>query len=248
MSGGRAAVHVWVGRVPEVPSPADLPLLDAREARRVAAFQDPVAGARYAGARAAIRRTVAAWLGVAAGDVVFGNDPCPGCGDERHGPPRLLHPVTEWRVGVSRSASWWMLALSPGVPVGVDIEARGPHRVPAVVRRCLSPGERAHVGDAPEGTRRDDALTRCWVRKEAVGKGWGVGIGTDLAAVDVQPGHVRAVVVRRTPRGNEPWEVFDLAVGPACLAALALPSECGLPVSVHHAPGARPPQDGRADE
>ncbi|MFF4487746.1 4'-phosphopantetheinyl transferase family protein [Streptomyces sp. NPDC001544] len=245
MSGGRAGIHVWIGEVPDVLAARDRAVLDEPELRRLAAFRDPVAGARYAGARAAIRRTVAAWLGVAPGDVVWGNEECPGCGDARHGPPRVLRPATGWRVAVSRSGRWWMLALSPGVPVGVDIEVRGPHEVPAVVRRCLSAAERAEVTAAPEGVARDDVLTRCWVRKEAVVKGWGVGLGTDLAEVGVRPGRQRALVVRRTPQGPEPWEVSDVAAGTDCLAALARPAACDLPVTVHRATGPAV-RDGRA--
>lgn len=246
MSGRRRGIQVWTGEVPDVAATPDLAVLDEGELRRLAAFRDPVVAARYAGARAAIRRTVAAWLEVAPSDVVWGNEACPGCGDARHGPPRVRHPATEWRAGVSRSGRWWMLALSPGVPVGVDIEVRGPHEVPAVVRRCLSPAERAEVVAAPEGGERDDALTRCWVRKEAVVKGWGVGLGTDLAEIEVRPGLERAVVVRRTPRGPEPWEVSDVAAGAACLAALARPAACTLPVTVHDRTGPVAGDGGRA--
>ncbi len=235
-------MRVWVGRVPDTAAPADLALLDGPEARRLAEFRDPVAAARYAGARAAVRRTAAGFLGVGPREVVWDRGPCPGCGDLRHGPPRLRRPDTGWRVGVSRSGPWWVLALSPGAAVGVDVEARGPQRVPAVVRRCLSPAERAHLAALPEGPERDDAFTRCWVRKEAVVKGWGVGVATDLARVEVRPWTGAAVVAGReagAPDGGD-WEVRDLDAGAGCLAALALPAGFRPPVAVHRAAEERP--------
>ncbi|MFE9802046.1 4'-phosphopantetheinyl transferase family protein [Streptomyces goshikiensis] len=225
-------LHLWVGRASGTVEAGDLALLDERELRRLEGFHDERQRARYAGARAAIRRTVGRRLGVLPAEVGWGTEVCPGCGSERHGPPSIRRPPTGWRVSVSRSEEWWMLGLSYGLPVGVDIERRRAHEVPAVVRRCLDDGERAYVA-AREGARRDEALMRCWVRKEAVVKAWGVGLGTDLARVAVRPAEERAVVPRMTERGPEWWEVREVSAVDECLTAFARPAGAPGPVVLH---------------
>ncbi|MGW7077354.1 4'-phosphopantetheinyl transferase family protein [Streptomyces sp. NPDC054866] len=241
MSGaGRAGVHVWAGQVCDTVSGRDVALLDDRERRRFEGFRDEVTRARYAGARAEIRRTVARWLGVRPSAVDWGVAVCPGCGSDRHGPPYVRLPRTEWRTSVSRSGEWWILALSYGVPVGVDIERRSAPEARAVARRALTPDERAHVAAAREGAERDDALLRCWVRKEAVVKAWGVGLGTDLAEVAVRPWQKSTVVERAAGAGGtERWVVRDVTAGETCLAALARPASAVAPVVVHRAEAGR---------
>ncbi|MEV0654862.1 4'-phosphopantetheinyl transferase superfamily protein [Streptomyces sp. NPDC050395] len=238
MSGaGRAGVHIWVGQVPDTAADQDVALLDERERHRFDAFGDEVTRARYAGSRAAIRRTVARWHGVGPAAVHWGVARCPGCGSRDHGPPYVRLPRSEWRSSVSRSGEWWMLALSYGVPVGVDLERRSAPQADAVIRRALTPEERAHVEAAGEGTERDDALMRCWTRKEAVAKAWGVGLGTDLAEVAVRPWQETAVVERTGGGGAEHWAVREVSVGEACVAALARPVAVAAPVVVHGADG-----------
>ncbi|MFF2407949.1 4'-phosphopantetheinyl transferase family protein [Streptomyces sp. NPDC058092] len=210
----------------------DLAVLDDREKHRLEGYADDVTRARYAGARAAIRRTVARWHDVEPSSVTWATAPCPGCGSDQHGPPRIQRPVTDWQISVSRSERWWMLALSYQAPVGVDIELRRTHEVSAVVRRCLSRAEQAHVAAARSGGGRDDALMRCWVRKEAVSKAWGVGLGTDLARIEVRPEDDHALIRRTAPGGHSLWDVRDVAVTGACLAAVARPAAHAGPVAV----------------
>ncbi|MGW3655787.1 4'-phosphopantetheinyl transferase superfamily protein [Streptomyces sp. NPDC005151] len=76
------------------------------------------------------------------------------------------------------------------------------------------------------GAERDEALMRCWVRKEAVVKAWGIGIGTDLARVPVRPDAESAVV----ERGPERWEAREVTAVADCLTAYARPT--GTPGSV----------------
>ncbi|UNS99117.1 4'-phosphopantetheinyl transferase superfamily protein [Streptomyces tubbatahanensis] len=240
MSGtARRGVHVWSGRVRDTPAADDVAVLDERERHRFAEYRDALAAAHYAGARAAVRRTVARWHGVRPAEVVWGTGRCPGCGSDRHGPPLLRAPRGGWRVSVSRSGPWWMLALSRAAPVGVDIEQRRPLTVPAVVRRCLGAQERAHVAAAAQGAARDEELLRCWVRKEAVVKGWGIGLGTDLARVAVRP-ELRSAVLERTEdegaAARELWVVQDVPAGEECLAALSRPADDTAPLVL------RPPE------
>ncbi|MEU4996447.1 4'-phosphopantetheinyl transferase superfamily protein [Streptomyces sp. NPDC021622] len=231
---GPSGAHIWIGRTGDEATPGDLALLDPGERRRMERFTDACRRAWYAGAHAAFRRIVGASLGVEPGDVGWGTRRCPGCGSDQHGPPYVRRPDADWEVSMSRCEEWWMLALSKGDPVGVDIERRQGHEAEAVFRRCLTEAEQAHVASYGEDSEaRQEALMRCWVRKEAVVKSWGLGLGTDLARVDVRPDRELAVVAHRAPDERTYWVVRDVAAPRGCLAALARPVGAVGPVTVH---------------
>ncbi|WP_432746825.1 4'-phosphopantetheinyl transferase superfamily protein [Streptomyces sp. JH002] len=229
MPGGRCAV--WLGHAPAAPRPAaDGALLDGAERERADRMTDPVARAHYIAARAGIRRTLGAALGIPPAQVSFGRAPCPGCGSARHGPPVLLgqgpRSEREMWLSVSRAGPWWLLALSYAGPVGVDLEVDRTDVGPAVLRRCFSDAERARIAALPAAWRQREAL-RGWVRKEAVTKGWGTGTGTaaGLGSVEVLagawPAGYRAAVVRRA--GRPDWPVAELPLGRRLVGALAGP-------------------------
>lgn len=214
--------RVWTGRAGERVREADLAVLDEGERERLAGLLDPVDRARYAGARAAVRRATASELSADPDELVWGRWRCPGCGSGAHGPPRLVWPPSARGVSVSRSGDRWLLALCGDAPVGADIERRTGQALAGVLRSGLSAAERRYVLSRSTETDRRDALLRCWVRKEAVVKGWGVGLGVRLAGVDVRPHREAAVVRRERPGGRvELWEVREVPVGEECVAAVA---------------------------
>ncbi|MEV5016086.1 4'-phosphopantetheinyl transferase family protein [Streptomyces sp. NPDC053780] len=215
------AVHIWYGRAPDGPAPADTGPLSEEESRAVRRLPEPAA-ARYAAAHVAVRRVLSGYLGVPPGDVVLGRQPCPRCAHARHGRPRVHWPPTDLDFNLSRSGPRWALAVVTGRQVGVDLEDGRPLDVDGASRFVMSASELAHVRAAPDDTARSHAFFRCWTRKEAVVKAIGVGIVTDLGAIDVRPAEDGPVLVRHTePTGPDTWLVEDLPRIGGAFAALA---------------------------
>ncbi|WMX48577.1 4'-phosphopantetheinyl transferase superfamily protein [Streptomyces roseicoloratus] len=216
-------VVVWSVPLPGAARDGDLALLDDAERARADRYLRPGDRASFVAGRAALRRVLAEHLGVGAGAIVWGRAPCPGCGSERHGPPRIAGPPTPLTFGFSRSGAWALVAVAPSGPVGVDVEALRTLDVRETAALSLSPRESAYVLGLPHEERLR-AFHRAWVRKEAVTKAVGVGIATDLRRVDVSPDRTGTVTVRcDAGTGPDTWTVTDLDVGEEAVAALALP-------------------------
>lgn len=120
---------------------------------------------------------------------------------------------------VSHTTGLAAIALSPDVPVGIDVEwcsrSTDIRRLIAMLHPSLALRE-----DAPEA-----AGWRCWVRTEAALKALGRGIGNAHLLPDLQPMRPGPILVR--PTGLAEGSVLHLAeldAGPehaACLAATA---------------------------
>ncbi|MDQ1026934.1 4'-phosphopantetheinyl transferase [Streptomyces umbrinus] len=224
------AVHIWRGRAPDVLAQRDTDLLSDEERRMVRRLPDPAA-ARYAAAHTALRRVVAGYLDVPPRDLVVGRRPCPRCAHPRHGRPRVDWPPTDLDFNLSRSAAHWLLAVVVGHQVGVDLEDDRSLDVDGASKLVLSASELVHVRSGADETTRAHAFFRCWTRKEAVVKASGVGIITDLTAVDVQPALDGPVVVTHAePTGPDTWLVQDLPVVDGVFAALAREATATGPV------------------
>ncbi|MEU9030997.1 4'-phosphopantetheinyl transferase superfamily protein [Streptomyces sp. NPDC048383] len=238
----------------------DLALLDDEEADRAAAMRSAVARAGFITCRAAVKRALSEVLGVPADGVSLGREACPGCGNEDHGPPVVRFPATAWRISVAHTDGLGMVALSP-FRVGVDVEHVRPLDADRFDSVVLTPVERRAVYARPEGAARTLAFLRCWTRKEAVLKAVGIGIATDLTALDTgagglapdtaqdigtardlapaQPAHTAqdfapGQIVDTAPLGFPAlWRTVGLAVPDGWVASLALPAgAAGGPYSV----------------
>ncbi|UUU22848.1 4'-phosphopantetheinyl transferase family protein [Streptomyces sp. DSM 40750] len=216
------AVHVWHGRVPDECTPDDLALLDDEELRLVRGRRPPLQ-AHYAGAHAVLRRLLADhYLGGPPGAIRFGRHICPACGDRTHGRPRIVRPATSLEFSLSRSGPHWALAVTAGGNIGVDIESGHDFAPEGVSELALSDLELARLRALEHEDDRRQFFLRSWTRKEAVLKAVGIGIVTDLRALDVLPAEAGAVVVEHTgpgPRGR--WLVEEVDLGPGLVAALA---------------------------
>ncbi|MFE7598214.1 4'-phosphopantetheinyl transferase family protein [Streptomyces sp. NPDC057494] len=223
--------HVWTVSLPPTATVDDLALLDDAERARADRYRRAEDRASFVGGRAALRRALAEHLDVGATTIAWGRAPCPGCGSDRHGPPRVAEPPGAPAFGFSRSGRHALVAVAPSGPVGVDVETVRPLDLPATARQCLSPAEAAYVLGLPPRERLP-AFHRAWVRKEAVTKAVGVGIAMDLRTVDVSPGRAGTVAVRcAAGAGPDSWTVTDVDVGEGAAAALALPGT-GRPPSI----------------
>lgn len=113
--------------------------------------------------------------------LVFGDDRRPDMAIGPQGKPYLPDEI-----GFNLSHSGGYLALILGSTVGVDIEI-GPRdgRFHDLLPLVTHPAERAMLESAPPEAQRALFL-RCWTRKEAALKAWGIGLSDELTALDTQ--------------------------------------------------------------
>lgn len=113
-----------------------LDLLDEVERTRVAALDRPADRGRSLLAAALLRVAVADQLGVGPTEVLVDRR-CDDCGGP-HGAPRILGPGTArpW-VSVAHSGLLVAVAVSPDVPVGVDVQREADLEDPAQVREWV---------------------------------------------------------------------------------------------------------------
>ncbi|MFI6207791.1 4'-phosphopantetheinyl transferase family protein [Streptomyces sp. NPDC051041] len=212
-------IHVWHGRVPDQILSSDLAVLGEDELRVIRGMSG-VRAAHYAGVHAAVRRVLGyRYLGVSAEAVRFGRHACPRCAGPAHGRPRIEHPVTALDYSLSRSGPYWLLAVTAGEQVGVDIERR---TVGRVAETALTDDELDRVRRAERQEERRQLFLRAWTRKEAVLKACGVGIAAQLCALDTSPADAGPVTVEYGEPGLAGrWHVQDLALAPGIVGALA---------------------------
>jgi 4'-phosphopantetheinyl transferase len=214
-------LHLWRGRSPAVVAAADLAILAAPELQRFEGML-AAAGARFAGSRAAVRRILADCLEVEPSRLVIGRKACPGCGSSEHGPPVVLEPPTTLEFSVSRSGDSWLVAVTDGVPLGVDIEAADAVDFELVSRLVMTAAELAALRSAIGDEERRSLFLRVWTRKEAVLKAAGVGLVAPLDQIDVQPTSAGPVLV---PHEGMVWSVQNVELGTEHQAAVATPAD-----------------------
>ncbi|MCY0941348.1 amino acid adenylation domain-containing protein [Streptomyces antarcticus] len=229
--GESGAVHIWHGRVTDVPDPADIDLLDDEELRVFRARLPPL-DAHYAGAHAAVRRILADdYLGGSPAAIRFGRHACARCGDPTHGRPRIMAPATRLELNLSRSGPYWVCAVTAGGQVGVDIERHARLDVEGAAEFVLSDEELAGLRATGSEREREEVFLRAWTRKEAVLKAVGVGIFADLRHVDVAPLRSGPVRVEHDEPGlSGSWVIEDVPLGPGLSAAVAQPARRPGPV------------------
>ncbi len=134
----------------------------------------PAVRARRVLLRAALRRALGGVLGLPAAEVrlgaVDGRPVVPGADG--------LH------VSCSAGGDVGLVAVSAGVPVGIDVQRHDPGEARAAFGEdWLSAAERTALAALPVAERLV-AVTRCWTQKEAVLKGIGVGLRRPPGSVD----------------------------------------------------------------
>jgi 4'-phosphopantetheinyl transferase len=225
-------VEVWRVAAPEGRDLAHLaPLLDADERERLDRYRQEADRRRHLAAHGGLRLLLGRRLGIPPGQVVLGRADCPLCGGP-HGRPVVVGVEGAPEVSVAHAEAMVLLALA-SAPVGVDVEPASRTAVAGELTATLHPTEAELVAALPAG-RRDAAVLACFVRAEAHLKGLGTGLGLDPATVALGP--AAPDVARAGPGwldrlGVPGWDVLDLDLGPAHVAALALTgSDRGTPV------------------
>ncbi|MDJ0374357.1 4'-phosphopantetheinyl transferase superfamily protein [Streptomyces sp. H10-C2] len=128
-----------------------------------------------------------------------------------------------------------MLAVSDS-PVGVDVEHMRAVRTDALASAVLTRSEDTYLRTVLEGTARTKSFLRMWTRKEAVLKAVGIGITTDLTAIETHPrSEGTARIVAGLSGRPLTWSVSDLSLPGPWVASVA--HRDGLPgtVNLHRA-------------
>lgn len=192
-------------------------LLDAAERARVERMRRPADREMLTIAYAAHRLLLASCLGRAPEAVPLTRD-ARGC-------PRV--PGTAWHTSLSHADGAVAIAASRMGPVGIDLEARArAGLVPELAERICSPAELRHYA-----AMGPEALLALWVRKEAVLKACGWGLGVEMSGIEVPDGASCVL-----PRDGRRVHVAMLPVGAAHVGALASPG----PDGIRHVPWWRP--------
>ena len=159
-------------------------------------------------ARVALREILGSYVGPAAARRGFTLGP--------HGKPAL--PGRDLEFSFSRSGEFAFVAVSSGMPVGIDVQQVKPGRaVERIARRRFAQDEAA-VLTAAEPVERDAAFHRCWTAKEAYVKGLGTGLSLGLARFSVA-----ALVAGKERCAVGKWEVARLDAPRGYAAAVAAP-------------------------
>lgn len=136
-----------------------------------------------------------------------------------HGKPTLLEPSAALEFNVSHSGDCVLIAVTTGVPCGVDIERGRPNTAePGIAERFFCPREVEWL------SRNEKGFLRLWATKEAIIKAVGLGLSmliSDVDVTDVLEGKTSSIKLR-TP-GMEPQWVWlnELSLMPNYAAAVA---------------------------
>lgn len=146
------------------------------------------------------------------GRAAFVEHRCVRCGADDHGQPYVVgEPL---HVSLARAAGLSIVALTEVGPVGVDLEQDTAADFDGFAKAALHPDERA---------RTPLEATRTWVRKEAVLKATGRGLGVDPRRVRVSEARQPAAMIGWQGE-HDPGEVWlaDVPVTHGWMSAVAV--------------------------
>jgi 4'-phosphopantetheinyl transferase len=175
-------VHLWYVRTDAVADPALLSAFEAslcaEERRRWQRFSFEEGRRQFLVSHGFLRAVLSRYAAVAPADWRF-----TAAG---HGKPEVAPPGPAWlRFNLTHTRGLAACAVASGREVGVDAEdwhRQGRGVSAELVRRCLSPGERAHLGGLPEAERQRTFFDY-WTLKEAYLKARGLGLALPLEEI-----------------------------------------------------------------
>lgn len=217
-------VHLW--RVhfiqPEAAIRSCRALLAVDERTRADRFHFEKDRNRFTIARAMLRNVLGRYLKISPEQVGFTYGP-----QEKPDLKPELNP-RNFRFNLSHSGEYALLAVTPGLEVGVDIELFRPDfGTQEIADRFFSPRE-AQILLALPAEQRVEAFFKCWTRKEAYVKALGGGLSIPLDSFDVAfaPGTTPALLrVAGRPEETARWKLYNLDAAPNYAAALLVEGE-----------------------
>lgn len=137
---------------------------------------------------------------------------CRSCGGTDHGQPWLGDHMCG---SISHAGDMIAVAVHPEARVGIDLEVAGRSVSPDLARTLVDPHD-------PGAASADADPLRLWVRKEAVLKATGEGLGTSPHHVWVSPARAPAALLRHSLLPGLRCALWDVTVIPGTVAALAV--------------------------
>ncbi|HEX2790822.1 MAG TPA: 4'-phosphopantetheinyl transferase superfamily protein [Steroidobacteraceae bacterium] len=214
-------VHVWriALDAPAAQAQELSHLLTPAEQARASRFRVEEDRWRFQIGRAATRRILGGYLGLAPENV--------GIDLDRFGKPQLDASMgpDDRRVhfNVSHSGCWILAAFARSFPVGIDVEQVSAERVTDdLIGHIMSDSERRLLQALPQ-QQHASAFFNCWTSKEALLKGLGVGLTVALKAIEVsldprQPARLIAAPPEQCP-GE--WQIHRIEISGPYAATLA---------------------------
>jgi 4'-phosphopantetheinyl transferase len=202
---GPTVCAVYLARLSQL-RPRHDSLLSGPETQRAARYRLQADRDRFVLATALLRIVAACQAGGDPAELEV-NRSCERCGAQ-HGRPRL--PGTGLAASISHSGDVVAVALTAGLPVGVDVEAISARDYEPLVPRVCTAAERQFVRTAED-------FYAYWTKKEAVLKATGTGLRTPMTAVTVTPPGTAPVV-----EGVEPCRLATISAGAGYAAAVAV--------------------------
>ncbi len=208
--------HVWLDRS-ESEAARRRDDLSPDELARCERIRQPLLARRFVVGRSIVRQILAECIGCCPQRVPIEYDAA--------GKP-VLPKDCGWYFNVSHSGERAIVGVTRSGPIGVDIERiREGFAVEPIARRFFSPREVADLLSLPPDAR-PTAFFRCWTRKEAFVKAVGLGLSYPLDEFDVtllphDPPAIRSI--KGNPAEGARWGLYDVAVPPGYIGALASP-------------------------
>lgn len=214
--------RLWLFEL-DAPSADTLALTDclsAAEIERAGRFRQPLHGRRHRVARAMLRHLLAHLTQQQSAELTWLAGP--------HGKPHLGDNGKALNFNLSHSGGWALLATSPTVELGVDLEELAARtHLADMASRILCPQERdaftTIAGIDANNAQANDLLLTTWVRKEACLKALGCGLTRDMDTITLSAGLAQTSAHARSSLGEMPsthWR--DVALPPDCLGRAAL--------------------------
>lgn len=212
-------VNVHYVDLDDVDTTAPAAILDLDEQRHAERFRRATDRDRYVRAHLALRATLASYVRVDPGALVFDRQ-CLHCGDPRHGKPRLVQAKIDFNMSHADGVAVVAVTTS-GQRVGVDVES---------VQRASAIAEATDMvvgkGD-PSDAWTPQRLAELWTAKEAFAKACGLGLRLDLRDISVDVSGVRHPDIG-VSRLFAQTRIGDHVVSVVSLPAASPPSSAGV--------------------